>query len=52
MIVFLAGLVLFLGIHSVSIVAPGWRKAQAAQRGEGSWNASSKAAGTGGAGCA
>jgi len=37
MIVFLAGLVLFLGIHSVSIVAPGWRKAQAAQRGEGAW---------------
>ncbi|MBB3180072.1 NnrU family protein [Variovorax sp. Sphag1AA] len=26
------GLVLFLGVHSVSIVAPGWRAAQIAQR--------------------
>ncbi len=31
------GLVLFLGIHSVSIFAPGWRDQQAAQRGEGAW---------------
>lgn len=37
MIVFIAGLILFLGIHSVSIVAPGWRMAQVAQRGEGAW---------------
>ena len=37
MIVFLAGLVLFLGVHSVSIVAPGWRNAQIARRGEGAW---------------
>ena len=37
MIVFLTGLVLFLGIHSVSIVAPGWRNAQIARRGEGAW---------------
>lgn len=37
MIVFLAGLVLFLGIHSVSIVAPGWRNAQIARRGERPW---------------
>ena len=37
MIVFIAGLVLFLGIHSVSIVAPGWRSAQVARRGEGPW---------------
>ena len=37
MIVFIAGLILFLGIHSVSIVAPGWRQAQVAQRGEGAW---------------
>ncbi|HEX6361555.1 MAG TPA: NnrU family protein [Albitalea sp.] len=31
------GLVLFLGMHSVSIVAPGWRDAQVAQRGEWPW---------------
>ena len=31
------GLVVFLGIHSVSIVAPGWRDAQVAQRGAGAW---------------
>jgi uncharacterized membrane protein len=37
MILFVVGLVLFLGIHSVSIVAPGWRDAQVAQRGEGAW---------------
>ena len=37
MIVFIAGLVLFLGIHSISIVAPGWRMAQVARRGEGAW---------------
>ncbi len=37
MIVFIAGLVLFLGIHSISIVAPGWRSAQVARRGEGTW---------------
>lgn len=28
------GLVLFLGVHSVSIVAPGWRATQIEQRGE------------------
>ena len=33
----LIGLVLFLGIHSVSIVARPWRDAQIAQRGEGTW---------------
>jgi uncharacterized membrane protein len=37
MTLFLAGLVLFLGIHSVSIVAPGWRRDRIAQRGEGTW---------------
>ena len=37
MIVFIVGLFLFLGIHSASIVAPGWRNAQAARRGEGAW---------------
>ena len=37
MIVLVAGLVLFLGIHSVSIVAPGWRRAQVARRGERAW---------------
>jgi uncharacterized membrane protein len=31
------GLVLFLGIHSVSILAPGWRDAQAARLGEMPW---------------
>lgn len=31
------GLVIFLGIHSVSIVAPAWRDAQFAQRGEAAW---------------
>jgi uncharacterized membrane protein len=31
------GLVLFLGIHSVSIVAPGWRDAQASRLGEMPW---------------
>jgi uncharacterized membrane protein len=31
------GLVLFLGIHSVSIVAPGWRDAQVARLGEKPW---------------
>ena len=33
----LIGLVLFLGLHSVSIVARPWRNAQIAQRGEGAW---------------
>ena len=37
MILLLIGLVLFLGIHSVSIVAPTWRDAQVAQRGEPTW---------------
>lgn len=32
-----AGLVVFLAIHSVSIVAPGWRDAQVALRGAGTW---------------
>jgi uncharacterized membrane protein len=32
-----AGLILFLGVHSVSIVAPGWREAQIANRGERTW---------------
>ena len=31
------GLVLFLGIHSVSIVAPAWRDAQAMRLGEMPW---------------
>ncbi len=31
------GLVLFLGIHSISIVATGWRDAQAARLGENAW---------------
>ena len=38
MIIFLFGLVLFLGIHSVAIVAPAWRDVQAARR-PGAWKA-------------
>ena len=37
MTLFIIGLVLFLGIHSVSIVAPAWRDAQLAARGEAAW---------------
>ena len=34
-----AGLVLFLGVHSVSIAAPGWRDAMASRLGEYVWKA-------------
>lgn len=37
MTLLIVGLVLFLGIHSVSIVAPEWRDAQLARRGEAIW---------------
>ena len=37
MILLIAGLVVFLGIHSVSIVAPRWRMEQVALRGEKRW---------------
>jgi uncharacterized membrane protein len=37
MTLLIIGLVLFLGIHSVSIVAPAWRDAQVAGRGEAAW---------------
>ncbi|HEY4958000.1 MAG TPA: NnrU family protein [Caldimonas sp.] len=37
MLVFIVGLVLFLGIHSVSIVAPRWRAAIAGRLGEMPW---------------
>ncbi len=37
MTLLIVGLVLFFGIHSVSIVAPTWRDAQLAQRGEAGW---------------
>jgi uncharacterized membrane protein len=37
MSLFLIGLVLFLGVHSISIVAPAWRSAQVARRGEPAW---------------
>ena len=37
MTLFVVGLVLFLGIHSVGIVAPAWRDAQVARRGEAAW---------------
>jgi uncharacterized membrane protein len=31
------GLLVFLGVHSLRIVAPAWREAQIARRGEGPW---------------
>ncbi len=37
MIILIIGLVLFLGIHSVKVVAPVWREAQIAKLGEGPW---------------
>jgi uncharacterized membrane protein len=37
MLVLVAGLVLFLGIHSVSIVAPAWRRGMVARLGAGPW---------------
>ncbi len=37
MLFFIAGLVIFLGIHSVAIAAPAWREAQIARRGEPTW---------------
>ena len=35
--ILIVGLVLFLGIHTVSIVAPQWRAAQVARLGQGPW---------------
>lgn len=37
MTLLILGLLIFLGIHSVSIVAPGWRDAQVARLGEMPW---------------
>ena len=37
MLVLILGIVVFLGIHSVRIVAPQWRLAKIAQWGEGKW---------------
>ncbi len=37
MLVLVAGLVVFLGVHSVSIVAPDWRAATIARLGEARW---------------
>ncbi len=37
MTLLILGLLIFLGLHSVSIFAPAWRDAQAAQRGENAW---------------
>ena len=37
MALLIAGLVIFLGVHSVAIVAPAWRDAQVARLGAGAW---------------
>jgi uncharacterized membrane protein len=37
MLVLVVGLAIFLGVHSVSIVAPAWRAAMVARLGEGPW---------------
>ncbi|PCE22641.1 NnrU family protein [Paraburkholderia acidicola] len=37
MLILIAGLVIFLGIHSISIVAPRWRDAQVARMGANPW---------------
>ena len=37
MVLLVLGIALFLGVHSISIVAPEWRGAQIAQRGEPVW---------------
>ena len=37
MSILIIGLILFLGVHSVRIVAEPWRTAQIARRGEGAW---------------
>jgi uncharacterized membrane protein len=37
MFIFVAGLVVFLAMHSISIVAAGWRDAQVNRLGEGPW---------------
>ena len=37
MLVLVVGLVIFLGVHSVSIVAPAWRTATVARLGELPW---------------
>lgn len=37
MTLLILGLLIFLGAHSVSIVAPGWRDAQAARLGQNTW---------------
>lgn len=37
MLTLVAGLVLFLGVHSVRIIAPGWRNARLEAMGEGGW---------------
>lgn len=37
MLILILGLILFLGIHSVRILAPGWREARLAGMGENAW---------------
>lgn len=37
MTLLVAGLILFFGVHSISIAAPGWRDATAARLGENAW---------------
>lgn len=39
MVILWCGLLVFLGVHSVRIVAPGWRDARRAAWGEGRWKA-------------
>lgn len=39
MVLLIVGLVLFLGVHSLSMVAPGWRDGMVTQHGAGSWKA-------------
>lgn len=39
MVILIAGLILFLGTHSVSIIAPGWRGRMVARMGEQKWQA-------------
>ncbi|HZF81681.1 MAG TPA: NnrU family protein, partial [Rubrivivax sp.] len=37
MLLLILGLLIFLGVHSVSIIAPNWRRAWIDRRGEAPW---------------